>query len=320
MAVREPRYADLSASPFQLSIICVTLHPMTAALQRQSDGTIELTITIPWSDVAKMYAHVVDEMVVSAELPGFRKGKAPKNLVEEKLDKTKVYEDVLKHLIPEVYGKTVAEHKLRPIVTPKIELKEATENKDWIIRALTCEKPAVTLGEYKKAIQDVKASKAKKIWVPGKDEPKDKSGEAGSRSAGEDRKPTLDELLKALFDVVKVSLPAMLVEHEVNRLLSDLIDQTKKLGLTVEQYLASTQRTVESVRHEYDEQSRRTLTLEFSLEEVADKEGILVSDDDIDAVVKTAKTDEEKATLEKQRYYLAQVLRRQKTLDFLASL
>ncbi len=290
---------------------------MTTALQKHSDGTIELTITIPWPDVAKTYDHVVDEMVANAELPGFRKGKAPRAKVEEKLDKTKVYEEVLKHLIPDVYGKTVAEHKLRPIVTPKIELKEATENKDWIIRAITCEKPTVTLGEYKKAIQDVKASKAKKIWVPGKDLP----AQAGEpKEKPEDRKPTLDELLKALFDNVKVSLPAMLLEHEVNRLLSDLIDQTKKLGLTVEQYLASTQRTVESVRKEYEEQSRRTLTLEFSLEEVADKEGILVSDDDIDAVIKTAKTDEEKAALEKQRYYLAQVLRRQKTLDFLAGL
>ena len=293
---------------------------MTTALQKQSDGTIELTITISWIDVSKTYDHVVDEMVKSAELPGFRKGKAPRKAVEEKLDKTKVYEEVLKHLIPDVYGKAIAEQKLRPIVSPKIELKEATENKDWVIRAITAEKPSVTLGEYKKAITDLKASKAKKIWVPGKDEPKDKSGEAGSRSAGEDRKPTLDELLKALFDNVNITIPSMLLEHEVNRLLSDLIDQTKKLGLTVEQYLASTQRTVEGVRKEYGEQARRTLTLEFALEEIADKEGILVSDDDIDAIIKTGKTDEEKAALEKQRYYLAQVLRRQKTLDFLAAL
>ena len=111
----------------------------------------------------------------------------------------------------------------------------------------------------------------------------------------------------------------MLVEHEVNRLLSDLIDQTKKLGLTVEQYLASSGRTAETIRHEYEEQAKRTLTLEFSLEEIADKEGILVSDDDIAKVIQTAKTDEEKKALESQRYYLASVLRRQKTLDFLAS-
>jgi FKBP-type peptidyl-prolyl cis-trans isomerase (trigger factor) len=90
--------------------------------------------------------------------------------------------------------------------------------------------------------------------------------------------------------------------------------------MSVEQYLSSTGRTNESVRKEYAEQAKRTLTLEFTLEEIADKEGILVSDDDIDTVIKTAKTEEEKKSLEAQRYYIASVLRRQKTLDFLASI
>lgn len=285
---------------------------MTTTLQQLADGTIELTITVAWADVEKQYETTINEMVQNAEVSGFRKGKAPRSVVEPKLDKTNVYEEVLKNLIPDVYGKAVEEHKLRPIVSPKIELKEATEKKDWIIRALTCEKPDVKLGDYKKAIADLKASKAKKIWVPGK-EPKEEEKD-------KPQKPTLDELLKALYDNVSINVPALLLEHEVNRLLSDLIDQTRKLGMSVEQYLSSTGRTSDSVRKEYEEQSRRTLSLEFALEAVADREGILVSDDDIDTVIKTAKTDEEKKNLEAQRYYIASVLRRQKTLDFLAAL
>ena len=286
---------------------------MTIALQRQDDGTIELTITVPWNKVAALYESTIDEMVKNVEMDGFRKGKAPRSVVEPKLDKTKVYEEVLKVMIPDVYGKAVEEHKLRPIVSPKIELKEATEKKDWIIRALTCEKPSVKLGDYKKAITDLKAGKMKKIWVPGQEPQKPEDKE-------KTQKPTLDELLKALYDNVTIAVPALLLEHEINRLLSDLIDQTRKLGMSVEQYLSSTGRTSDSVRQEYAEQSRRTLSLEFALEAVADKEGILISDDDIDTVIKTAKTDEEKKNLESQRYYIASVLRRQKTLDFLAAI
>lgn len=286
---------------------------MTSALNRLSDGTIELTLTIPWPDVAKTYEHAVEEAVKQTEVSGFRKGKAPRKVVEEQLDKTKVYEEVLKDLLPKVYNQAITDQKLHPIINPKIELKEASEGKDWIVRAVTCEKPAVTLGNYQQAIKDLKTAKQKKIWVPGsKTEPEGEKPE--------NKKPTLDELLKALFGAVTISIPALLIEHEVNRLLSDLIDQTKKLGLTVEQYLASSGRTAETIRHEYEEQAKRTLTLEFSLEEIADKEGILVSDDDIARVIQTAKTDEEKKALESQRYYLASVLRRQKTLDFLASL
>lgn len=285
---------------------------MKSQLTKQTDGTIELTLTIPWIEVTKVYEAVVTEMVQNAEIDGFRKGKAPRSKVEEKLDKTKVYEEALKKIIPESYGKAVEEHKLHPIVQPKIELKDATEQKDWVLRALTCEKPPVTLGEYKKAVTDLKATKAKKIWTPGQDEKKDEKEES--------KKPTIDELLKALYENVTVAIPALLLEHEVNRLLSDLIDQTKKLGMSAEQYLSSTGRTAESIRKEYEEQAKRTLSLEFALEAIADKEGLFVSDDDIDVVIKTAKTDDEKKALTAQRYYIASVLRRQKTIDFVAAI
>lgn len=276
---------------------------MTSTIQKLGDGSIELTVTIPWTDVAKTYEDVVVAMVQEAELPGFRKGKAPRDLVEKNIDKTKVYEEALKTLIPKSYNDAITQQNVKPIVNPKIELKDATENKDWVFRAFTCERPAVTPKDYKKAIQDLKGSK---IWKPGDDE--------------KAKKPTLDELLMALYNNVTTTLPAILIEHEVNRLLSELIDQTKKLGLTVEQYLASTQRTSDGIKKEYEQQAARTLTLEFALEEIADGEGILISDDDIEAVIKTGKTDEEKEALKNQKYYLASVLRRQKTLDFLASL
>lgn len=288
---------------------------MKSSLSRQQDGTIELTITVPWSEVETLYEKVVADLVKNAEIEGFRKGKAPRAMVEAKLDRTKTYEEVLKELIPQSYGKAIEEHKLRPVVQPRIELKEATEKKDWIVRALTCEKPTVTLGEYKKAIAELKTTKAKKIWVPGKDEEPQKGVEDQKP-----QKPTLDELLKTVFENVKTQIPHLLIDHEANRLLSDLIDQTRKLGMSVEQYLSSTGRTSETVRKEYEEQAIRTLTLEFALETIADAEGILISDDDIDTVIKTAKTDQEKEALAAQRYYIASVLRRQKTLDFLASI
>ncbi|MFZ5845689.1 MAG: trigger factor [Patescibacteria group bacterium] len=286
---------------------------MQTSLQRLPDQTLELTLAVPWSRVSKVYEEVLDELVKNTQLPGFRKGKAPRKLVEEKADKTRTYEEVLKRLIPQIYSEAIGELKLHPITTPKIELKQATEGKDWIIRALTCEKPEVTLGDYKSKIVELKAGKQKKIWVPGQTEPK-------SAEAEKEQKVTLDEILTSLYQVITVNLPALLVEQEVNRLLSELIDQTRKLGISVEQYLASTGRTAESLRREYQEQAKRQLSLEFALETIADQESILVSDDDIDNLIKNAKTAAEREALTNQRYYLATLLRRQKTLDFLVSL
>ena len=63
---------------------------MNTTIKRLEDKTIELTLSIPWEDIKKTYDEVVEDFVKETELPGFRKGKAPRAAVEEKLDKNKV--------------------------------------------------------------------------------------------------------------------------------------------------------------------------------------------------------------------------------------
>ncbi len=284
---------------------------MKSEFAQKPDGTIELAVTVPWATVESTLNGVIEDIVKRTELPGFRKGKAPRKVVEEKLDRNEAYEEVLKKLLPQLYNDAITEHKLRPIINPKIELVEAKEHSDWKVRMVTCERPKLTIGDFKKAVSELKSAKHKKIWVPGadkKEEPK------------EPTKPTLDEILTAVLSTITGIIPALLLENQINKMLSDLIDQTKKLGLSVEQYLTSTGKTADGVREEYKAQAENSLKLEFALEDIADKEGVIISDDDIDTVLKTAKTDEERKSLEKERYYLASLLRRQKTLDFLGGL
>lgn len=282
------------------------------AITRREDGTIVLTLTIPWTNVSKVYEEVVESLVKNAELPGFRKGKAPRPMVEEKLDKNAVYEDVIRKLLPQVYNEAITAEKIKPVISPKVELKDAKENEDWVILIYTAERPVIKLGDYKKSVADHKAARHKKIWVPGKDEKPEKEEKI--------EKPRVEEILGWVAEAVEITIPELLIEQEVNRLLSNLIDQTKSLGLSVEQYLTATGRNAESVKKEYEAQAKQTITLEFALEEIADKEGIIIGDDDIDAVIKSAKTEEEKKRLSEDRYYIASILRRQKTIDFLGNL
>lgn len=286
----------------------VHFEAMTSAIHKTQDGTIELTITIPWGDIQKMYDTVVTETASSVELDGFRKGKAPKAMVAENVDKTKIYEETIKRLVPNAYTNVVAEHKISPIMMPQIELKEAKEGKDWVILAKTCERPTVTLKDYKKTILEFKTSKLSKIVVPGKEE-----------TDTTPKKITVDEMLGVLLKSVEAKIPEILLDHEVTHQLSQLVDQTKKLGLTVEQYLSSTGKTADTIRAEYRSQAVNNLTLEFALEAIAEKEHISVEEEDVEKIIRTAKTDEERKSLEQQRYYLTSLLRRQKTVDLLMS-
>lgn len=279
---------------------------MQSTIKRHEDGTIELTMTIPWSEIQTTYQAMVDKAVANSEISGFRKGKAPRQMVEDNLDKTKVYEETIRELVPKVYTEAVQEHALRPILMPQIDLKSAEEGKDWTLIAKTCEKPAVKLGEYRKAVSELKASKTPKLIVPGKEEKPEES-----------KGPTIDEILQVLLTNAEVSIPGILIEHEVTHQLSQLVDQTKKLGLTVEQYLASTNKTQESIRKEFATTAEANLKLEFILEAVADAEAVTVSDEEVQKVIQSAKTPEERKNLEGQKYYLTSLLRRQKTVDSL---
>lgn len=287
---------------------------MTSTIERLKNGTITLTIQIPWDTINRSKETVMEDAIKNIELPGFRKGKVPRKIAEEKLDTSKIYEDVIQKILPQAYADAVREHTLHPIIVPKVEMVEAKEGSDWIVKAHTCEKPELTLGNYREAIKAAKGSKQHKIWTPGEGAEKPKTEEE-HRS----KQVALAELLEAVLGAVTCQIPDLLTENEVNRQLSDLIDQTKKLGLSVDQYLASTSRTADSIRKEYEGTARRTLTLEFALEAIADKEAIFISDGDIESALKATKSEEERNALSKERYYLTSILRRQKTLDFLAA-
>lgn len=278
---------------------------MVATCQRLPNNTLEIRATIPWTEVESTFDKIFLELAKQIELPGFRKGMAPKDLTQKHIDKKKVVEETLKEVIPRAYSDSIKELDLHPIITPQIEALEANIGKDWQILILTCEKPAVKLGNYRQAIQNLKKSKQPVIWVPGK------------KTDEKTNEPTIGELLDTLYQEVTVEVADILIKQETNRLLSNTYSELQKLGLTVDEYLKSQGKTSDQLREEYTKQARKTLTLEFALEEIADKEHVTIDNTEIDEVVQKAKSEAEKQALTKERYFLGSLLRRQKTLSTL---
>jgi FKBP-type peptidyl-prolyl cis-trans isomerase (trigger factor) len=275
---------------------------MNSALQKHEDGTIELTITIPWKDVQKTREDVIDEHVKVAELPGFRKGMAPKELVEKSLDQEHIREDILRKLLPQGYLEALKEHKINPVLNPKIHVNKITDGEDWGFTAQTAEAPEITLGDYKDEVKGLNAKS--KIAVPGK-EPETVSFEA---------------IAQALMKTAKLNIPKVIIDQEVERLLAQTLDEVKRLGLTLDQYLASTGRNTDVLRREYEVKAEADIKLEFVLQKIAQDEGIKVEEKEIDEAIAQSKTDQERQNLQENRHLLSSIIRQQKTLDFLRSL
>lgn len=284
---------------------------VVSALQREPNGTIKLTITIPSIDVKKTWEQVLTDVANNADVPGFRKGKAPKHLVEEKVDKEKIKEEVLKKLLPIAYTEAIKTHQLKPIINPKIHVEKLEDGKDWKFHAITCELPVIKLGEYKKAIQKITAKS--KIIIPNKS-----LGKAQDFAAAQPAK--FEDIVKALLDNVTAEIPSILAENETDRLLSQTLDDVKKLGLTLDQYLASTGKKPEDLRTDYKRKAENDIKLEFALLKIAEEEKITVEEKEINDAIAASKSEDEKKNLESNRYLLASIIRQQKTLDFLKNL
>ena len=282
---------------------------MKSTITKTEDGTITLAIAIPKDAIATTRAALVADYVKNANLPGFRKGKAPQKLVEEKMDIEKLNEEILKKLLPTYYVEAIKEHNIQPIVHPKVHVGKIEEGKDWEFTATTCEAPQATLKDYKKAVKDITAKS--KIVVPGKDLP------AGRQ---ENKEVAFDEVMKTVLEHATVTIPSMLIDQEVDRLLSQTLDEIKTLGLTLDQYLASTKKTAEELRKDYAQKAENDIKIEFVLQKIADEEKIVVEDKEVAEAITKAKSDAERANLEANRYLLANILRQQKTLDFLKNL
>jgi len=283
---------------------------MISALGRLPDGTLELTINIPWVRVKQTYEKILEEIAAKTTIKGFRKGKAPAKVVEEKAEKQHLYEETLKELLPDLYLEAINEHNLKPVVNPQITVTSLAEGKDWQVKATTCELPKVELGVYQEHVK--KALAAEKIWVPGKDKKPETESEIQK----------IDKIFKALIENTKINIPEILIQDEVNRMLSRLVDQTARLGLTVEQYLASTGKTTEQIKNEYRQQAEETIKLELILSSIADEEKIQITDDEVQKMIEAIPEQQTKKTFQspEQKVYIIQLLRKRKVIDNLNKL
>lgn len=122
---------------------------MPAILEKKENNTADFTITVP----SEAFGAAVDEAfkknAKKITVPGFRKGKAPRKLIERTYGEGIFFDDAVDSVLPAAYDAAVKELELEPVDTPKIDIKEIGKDKDLVVSASVTVKPEVKLGEYK---------------------------------------------------------------------------------------------------------------------------------------------------------------------------
>ena len=109
------------------------------------------------AEVAKSYKQAVSKVANQANIPGFRKGKAPRMILEQRLGKEAIKAEAFEILANQVYGEALDQEKLVPVADPKLVDSKFEEGQDAEFTLTVVTKPEPELGEYKGLHVDKKA-------------------------------------------------------------------------------------------------------------------------------------------------------------------
>ncbi len=122
---------------------------MSSQVERLEHNMVKLTITVPAEDFEKAYVQTYNKEKNKINIQGFRKGRAPLQLVEKMYGPEMFYEGAADILISKAYDEALKEQDIDPVSRPVVDITQIEKGKDFIFTADFAVKPPVELPEYK---------------------------------------------------------------------------------------------------------------------------------------------------------------------------
>lgn len=129
---------------------------MKVTLEKENENLVKMDITIPAKDAADAYNSAVRKVSQYVNIDGFRKGKAPRAIVEKHVGVERIKQEAIESLMPNAIGQAVSENKLDIITQPYITNYTFNVGEDLVVTAKAELRPEVTLGKYKGLKLEVK--------------------------------------------------------------------------------------------------------------------------------------------------------------------
>jgi FKBP-type peptidyl-prolyl cis-trans isomerase (trigger factor) len=254
------------------------------------------------------------------------------------------------------YPEIINDHKLDPIGHPRIQITKIAAGNPLEFVLTTATMPAVILGDYKKIAKETSAKKIAEPKVEDKEVAdaieyiKKNDNHDHSHDKGHDHDhahdhahPEIDtpefkdkiknalieekkrearekkriEIAENISSASTVDLPNVLIDSEVRRIEAQFKEDITRMGSKIEDYLAQAEKTIEEMRAEWKPHAEKKARLQIILNQIADKEKIVVSDKEIENEVNHILEHYKDADKEKARIYAVGVLTNEKVFEFL---
>ncbi len=129
---------------------------MKVTLEKEQENVVKLDITIPAKDAVDAYNNAVRRISQYVNIDGFRKGKAPRAVVERHVGTERIKQEAIENLMPRAINQAVADNKLDIIAQPYVTNYNFNIGEDLTVTAKAELRPEVTLGQYKDLTVEIK--------------------------------------------------------------------------------------------------------------------------------------------------------------------
>lgn len=122
---------------------------MSSTFEKLTSNKVKLSFVVSAEDFDKALATAYSKNVKRFNIPGFRRGKAPRHVIEMHYGPSVFFEDAFDELFPVVYSEAIKEHNVEPVDRPELDVTQIEKGKDLIFSVEVFVRPDVVLGDYK---------------------------------------------------------------------------------------------------------------------------------------------------------------------------
>ncbi|MDI9205844.1 trigger factor [Ligilactobacillus saerimneri] len=122
---------------------------MSVKWEKQDGNKGQLTFTITPDKVKEGLDVAFNRVKKSLNVPGFRKGKVPRQIFNKMYGEESLYQDALNAILPEAYSAAVTEAAIKPVGQPEVSVESMEKGQEWTLTAVVTVEPEVELGQYK---------------------------------------------------------------------------------------------------------------------------------------------------------------------------
>jgi FKBP-type peptidyl-prolyl cis-trans isomerase (trigger factor) len=287
----------------------------SATITKLPKSKVEIKVVLPPEDFSPYFESALQDIAKTAELDGFRKGSAPKDLVLQRSGQEKVMARAAQMAVEKIYPAIISENKLEPLGYPEIEITKLAQGNPLEFTAAISVMPEIVLPDY----SDIASKTAKKeVEVTKEDIERLKM-----EKTRHEREHVREDLIGRIASQSDFEVPESLAAAETEKMMAELKEKTPgMLNMSFNDYLAKIKKTEQELEGEIFSQNTQKIKNYLVLQEISKRENIDASEKEVQDAIDKAGRGQDAAGLDSERIkeYYKDVVKTEKVFEFLESL